>query len=58
MGFRDLTDKAAILKAIGESDRLGRDAFPEKYGLGRSKKCVLHYPGIRASRLLQGRPTA
>lgn len=45
MSLRDLTDKTAILEAIAEFDRLGRDAFLEKYGFGRSKKYILDYKG-------------
>ena len=36
MALRDLTDSQAVLNAISEFDRLGRERFLEKYGFGRA----------------------
>jgi len=41
MSLADLTERAAVLKAIAEYDRMGRDAFLTKHGFGRSRNYVL-----------------
>lgn len=43
MTLSDLTDRAAVQKAITEFDRLGRERFLEHYGFGRSRSYVLRY---------------
>jgi len=41
--IRDLTDRDAVLAAMREFDEIGRDAFLDKYGFGRSQKYrILH----------------
>jgi hypothetical protein len=37
MALADITDRAAVLGAIAEFDRIGRDAFLAKYGFGESR---------------------
>ena len=37
MGLKDLTDPEAVSKALDEFDAIGRDAFLDKYGFGKSK---------------------
>jgi len=44
MALRDLTDKA-VLSAIAEFDRLGRDTFLKKYGFGKSRDYLLQHAG-------------
>lgn len=39
----DLTSRSAVLEAIAEFDRLGRQAFLEKYGYGESQRYFLEY---------------
>jgi hypothetical protein len=39
----DLNDPAAVLKAIDESDSLGREKFLDKYGFGHSRDYFLEY---------------
>jgi len=40
---QELSDRQAVLAALGEFDRLGRDAFLKKYGFGRAGRFrVLH----------------
>jgi 5-methylcytosine-specific restriction enzyme A len=34
-----------VTAAIREFDELGRDAFLEKYGMGKSRSYILHYQG-------------
>jgi MoxR-like ATPase len=41
VGLAELTDPQAVVKAIGEFDQLGRDAFLEKYGFGRARSYFL-----------------
>jgi hypothetical protein len=41
----ELTDPAAVLKAIKEYDRLGQDAFLDRYAFGRSRSYVLRHAG-------------
>ncbi|THJ08962.1 MAG: hypothetical protein CAF43_013765 [Nitrospira sp. CG24C] len=36
-GISSLTDRGAVLKAMAEYDRVGRDAFLSQYGFGRAK---------------------
>jgi hypothetical protein len=45
MALGDLTDRDAVLTALGESDELGRDAFLAKYGFGRAKHWMLVVDG-------------
>jgi 5-methylcytosine-specific restriction protein A len=47
LGFNDLGDKKAVEKAIAEFDRIGRDAFLEKYGFGRARMYFLELDGKR-----------
>jgi hypothetical protein len=39
----ELTDRNAVIAAIEEYDRLGRDSFLERYGFGRSRRYSLRY---------------
>jgi hypothetical protein len=41
----DLTSRQAVLDAIAEFDRLGREAFLEKSGYGPARRCFLEYDG-------------
>lgn len=43
--IRDLTDRDAVLAAMREFDEIGRDAFLEKYGFGRSQKYRIRHNG-------------
>lgn len=36
-GISSLTDRRAVLQAVAEYDRMGRDAFLDRYGFGRAK---------------------
>ena len=45
MGLRDLTSRDAVVQAIEECDRLGRDAFLAEHGFGRAREYVLVYNG-------------
>lgn len=45
MSLSDLSSPTAVLEAIREFDRLGRDAFLEKYGFGRARRYFLEYDG-------------
>lgn len=47
MGPGDVTSQDAVLRAIGEYDQIGRDAFLAKYGFDRSRKFVVVYEGRR-----------
>ena len=38
MTYRDLTSRIAVLKAIEECDRLGRNAFLRKHGYGEARR--------------------
>jgi 5-methylcytosine-specific restriction protein A len=44
MGLRDIT-RAAVLEAIAECDRLGRDEFLAKYGFDRARSYLLIHGG-------------
>lgn len=46
MALTDIT-REAVLAAIAEFDRLGRDAFLEKYGFDSSRRYWLRYEGAR-----------
>jgi MoxR-like ATPase len=46
MGPGEVTSSEAVLRAIGEYDRLGRDAFLAKYGFKKARKFVLIHNGI------------
>lgn len=37
MGLADLTEASAVVQAIAEFDRLGRNNFLAKYGFGKAK---------------------
>jgi predicted RNA-binding protein with PUA-like domain len=41
MGLAELTSRQAVLDAIAEFDRLGRDVFLDKYGFGRAREYFL-----------------
>jgi len=43
--FKDLDDPKAVLKAIGEYDRLGQTAFLSRYGFGKARNFILLYAG-------------
>lgn len=45
--YRDLSDPAAVLKAIAEYDRLGRTKFLDKYGYGKALMFVLLHNGTQ-----------
>ncbi|MGO4155990.1 HNH endonuclease [Cupriavidus sp. YAF13] len=47
MAFTDVNDPAAVLKAVEEFDRTGRDAFLEKYGFGKARDYFLVINGKR-----------
>jgi 5-methylcytosine-specific restriction protein A len=47
MSLGDLTSRDAVLRAVAECDRLGRDAFLDKYGFGRARSYFLDYNGRR-----------
>jgi hypothetical protein len=47
MALADLTDPAAVLRAIEEADSLGRQAFLDKYGFSPSRKYFLVYDAKR-----------
>ena len=47
MGVADITSREAVLQAIAEFDLIGRNAFLEKYGFGRSKAFWIVYEGNR-----------
>jgi 5-methylcytosine-specific restriction protein B len=47
MALADLTDPAAVLRAIAEADTLGRQAFLDKYGFSPSRKYFLVYEAKR-----------
>ncbi|MFC7817014.1 MULTISPECIES: hypothetical protein [unclassified Streptomyces] len=44
MALNEIT-RAAVLKAVEEYDRLGRDAFLERYGFGPSRSYLLRIDG-------------
>lgn len=43
MTYRDVKSRKAVLSAITECDRLGRDAFLKKYGFARARSFTLHH---------------
>ena len=43
--LRDLTSREAVLKAIAEFDRLGRDEFLSRHNFGRARAYFLRYDG-------------
>lgn len=45
MGVSDITDPGAVHAAIAEFERLGRDAFLERYGYHHSRKFLLDLDG-------------
>jgi MoxR-like ATPase len=47
VSLSDLSDPAAVERAIEEFDRIGRDAFLKKYGYGRSRSYELVRDGKR-----------
>lgn len=46
-GLGDLTSAAAVQRAIAEFDEIGREAFLEKYQLGRARSYFLIHDGKR-----------
>ena len=45
MALPDLSDRQAVLDAITEYDKLGREAFLDKYGYGSAKEYFLRFQG-------------
>jgi len=45
MALSDIQSRKAILAAIEESNRLGREAFLEKHGFGRARRYFLDCDG-------------
>jgi 5-methylcytosine-specific restriction protein A len=45
--YPDVTERAAVLAAIEEFDRLGREAFLERHGFGRARGYFLVHDGKR-----------
>lgn len=45
MGLADLTEPAAVLKAIEEAERLGRQPFLDKYGFSPSREYFVRHDG-------------
>jgi hypothetical protein len=43
--LRDLTPRDAVLAAIEEFDRLGRDTFLMQHGVGRATACFIRHRG-------------
>lgn len=55
MPLSALSDRSAVLKAIGEFDQIGRDAFLAKYGFGRSREYfILHGNKLYDSKAIAG----
>jgi 5-methylcytosine-specific restriction protein A len=54
-GIASLTDRDAVLKALAEYDRIGRDAFLARYRFGRAKRWyVLHKGNHYESKAIVG----
>jgi hypothetical protein len=47
MALRDLSSRAAVLRAVAECDELGREAFLAKYGFGKAREYFLLIDGKR-----------
>lgn len=47
MAFADVNDPAAVLEAVREFDRIGRDAFLKKYNFGKATEYFLVVDGKR-----------
>lgn len=45
MRYTDLTSRSAVLRAIAECDRLGRDKFLAEYGYAPAKEYILRHNG-------------
>lgn len=45
MAFSDITSRQAILEAVAEFDRIGRDTFLGKYGFGQAREYFLEVDG-------------
>lgn len=43
--LHELTSRTAIMQAIDEYDRIGRDEFLARYGFGRARSYFLRYNG-------------
>jgi hypothetical protein len=43
--LRDLDDKAAVVAALEEFDRIGRAAFLERYGFGEARQYFIRWSG-------------
>jgi 5-methylcytosine-specific restriction protein A len=55
MALDDITDRGAVLKAVGEYDQLGEDEFCRKYGFGRSRTHWLEHDGrLYVSKAIMG----
>ncbi|GAB3173349.1 hypothetical protein [Streptomyces incanus] len=58
MTLNEIT-RSAVLQAVAEYDRLGRDAFLERYGFGPSRSYLLEIDGKEYdSKAIVGRRTA
>src|SRR5664279_3970289 len=47
MALSDVTDRGAVLAAIGEHDLIGREEFLRKYGFGPARRYILVHDGRR-----------
>jgi hypothetical protein len=45
MTLSDIKSRKAILDAVDEFNRIGRDTFLAKYGFRRARRYFLHYGG-------------
>lgn len=45
MRYTDLTSRSAVLRAIAECDRLGRDKFLAEHGYAPAKEYILRHNG-------------
>lgn len=45
MSFKDINDREAVMSAVAEFDKLGRDVFLSKYGFGRGRAYFLKING-------------
>src|SRR5664279_3276890 len=47
MALSDVTDRGAVLAAIGEHDLIGREEFLRKYGYGPARRYILVHDARR-----------
>ena len=45
MALGDLSSRAAVLQALADYDRLGQEAFLQRYGFGRARQYLLVHNG-------------